>query len=206
MRISIHPSGQSQATDTLASHRLWLGISLFCLLSSTALALASGLYLLQIRETSGTLLGGLGSASAVLLLLPALLALGSAWLLGMSGARMLWALTFLLLGAVALYRWATFPSDPSGNLLYSPTQDELSSFALFCGIALLPLLLPRRRQRSPGWLRWLLAGALALLCLCVLLLVAQQAQIHSLPYCAFDRQSGQQLSICLHDEPRILIN
>lgn len=206
MRTSSHPSGKAQATSILASRRLWLGISLFCLLSSTALALASGLYLLQIRETSGTLLGGLGSASAVFLLLPALLALGSGWLLGLSGGRLFWAMTFLWLGAVALYHWATYPDDFNGNLLYSPTQDELSGFALFCGIALLPLLLPRRRPRSPSWLRWLLAAILALLCLCGLLLVVQLANLQHLPNCAFDRQSGQQLSICLDDEPQVLID
>lgn len=206
MRASRFFPGTDNTISTVASLALWLGISLFCLLSSATLALVSGLYLLQVRETSGTLLGGLGSASAALMLLSALLVLASGWLLGMNGARLLWALIFLVLGAVALYRWATFPSDPSGNLLYSPTHDELSSFAMFCGIALLPLLLPRQRRRSPGWLRWLLAGALVPLCLCVLLLVAQQAQVHSLPNCAFDRQSGQQLSICLHDEPRILID
>ncbi|UUY07224.1 hypothetical protein LRS11_15480 [Pseudomonas sp. J452] len=185
---------------------LWLGISLFCLLSSATLALASGLYLLQIRETSGTLLGGLGSASALLLLLPALLALGSGWLLGMSGARTAWTLTFLLLGGTALYQWATFPSNPNGNLLYSPTPEELSSYALLCAIALLPLLLPKRRPRSRGWLRWLLASVFSLLCLYALLLMLQQAQMHNLPNCAFDRQSGQQLTICLHDEPHVLID
>ncbi len=201
----IYP-GTAHTIGTAARPALWLAISLFCLLSSATLALASGFYLLQIRETSGTLLGGLGDASALFLLLLALAALSSGWLLGLRGARALWALTFLLLGAVALYRWTTYPSDFGGNLLYSPTHDELSGYALICGIALLPLLLPHRRHQNPGRLRWLLAGALFLCCLYGLLQAIQQTQLRSLPNCAIDRHSGAQLSICLGDEPPVLID
>lgn len=188
------------------AHALWLAISLFCLLSSAGLALACGYYLLQIRETSGTLLGGLGSATALFLLLPALFALGLGWLLGLTGARWVWLLAFLLLTGMALHQWATYPDDHNGNLIFSPTRDELGTFSLIGGMTLLPLLLPCRRPRIPDRLRWLLAGTLSLLCLYGLLLVFQQIRLPNLPTCAFDKHSGQQLSICLDDEPPVLID
>lgn len=186
---------------------LWYGLSLFSLLSCAGWALAGGFYALQVQDVGGTLLGGIGGALALLTLLAALVGLGLAWLFGMSGARWAWVLTFLQLGGLALYQWLDYPVEHDGNLILSPSRDALSGYALICAIALLAaLLLPRRRLATPGRLCWTLGSGLALSCLYSLLLLLGQIQSSSLPYCAFDADSGQQLSICLGDEPRVLID
>ncbi|MWV16763.1 hypothetical protein F3I16_12000 [Pseudomonas sp. L-22-4S-12] len=186
---------------------LWHGLSLFSLLSCAGWALVGGFYALQVQDVGGTLLGGIGGALALLTLLAALAGLGLAWLLGMSGARRTWGLTLLLLGGLALYQWLGYPAEHDGYLILSPSRDELSGYTLICAIALLAaVLLPRRRLATPGRLRWVLGAGLALSCLYSLLLLLGQIQSSNLPYCAFDADSGQQLTICLGDEPRVLID
>ncbi|VXB94576.1 conserved membrane hypothetical protein [Pseudomonas sp. 8AS] len=186
---------------------LWHGLSLFSLLSCAGWALLGGLYTLQVQDVGGTLLGGIGGALALLALLAALAGLGLAWLLGMSGARQTWGLTFLLLGGLALKQWLGYPAEHVGYLILSPSREELSGYVLICAIALFTaVLLPRRRLATPGRLRWMLGAGLALSCLYSLLLLLGQVQSNNLPYCAFDADSGQQLTICLGDEPRVLID
>lgn len=203
----------SAIADTCGDERplirpwLWHGLSLFSLLSCAGWALVSGFHALQVQDVGGALLGGIGGALALLTLLAALSGLGLAWLFGMSGARQTWALTFLLLGGLALYQWLGYPAEHDRNLILSPSRDELSGYALICAIALLAaLLLPRRRLATPGRLRWTLGAGLALSCLYSLLLLLGQVQASNLPYCAFDADSGQQLTICLGDEPRVFID
>lgn len=186
---------------------LWHGLSLFSLLSCAGWALLGGFQALQVQDVGGTLLGGVGGVLALLILLAALAGLGLAWLIGLSGARWVWALTFLLLGGLALDQWLGYPDEHDGYLIFSPSRNELSGYALICAIALFAaLLLPRRQPASPGWLRWMLSAGLALSCLYSLLLLLGQIQSSTLPYCAFDADSGQQLTICLGDEPRVLID
>ncbi|MWV12635.1 hypothetical protein F3I62_11070 [Pseudomonas sp. R-28-1W-6] len=135
----------------------WHGLSLFSLLSCAGWALASGSHALQVQDVGGTLLGGIGDALALMTLLAALAGLGLAWLPDMSGARRTWVLTFLLLGGLALYQWLGYPAEHDGNLILSPSRDELSGYALICAIALLAALpCPRRRLATPGRLRWTL--------------------------------------------------
>lgn len=186
---------------------LWHGLSLFNLLSCAGWALVGGFHTLQVQDVGGTLLGGIGGALALLTLLAALAGLGLAWLPDMSGARRTWVLTFLLLGGLALYQWLGYPAEHDGNLILSPSRDELSGYALICAITLLAALLcPRRRIATPGRLRWTLGAGLALSRLYSLLLLLDQVQSSNLPHCAFDADSGQQLTICLDDEPRVLID
>ena len=186
---------------------LWHGLSLFCLSSAAALSLGGGLQALQVHEVSGTLLGGMGTLLGLSLLLPALLALSLAGLLGLSGARWMNALVFLLLGGGALYQWLLYPDAHNGNLIFSPSRQELAGMAGLCLLALMiALLVPARPRPTPGLLRWLLAGSLALTCLAGLLLAFATLRQSSLPNCAFDAHSGQQLSICLGDEPQVLID
>lgn len=186
---------------------LWYGNSLLCLLSCMGLALVSGLYAMPVQDVGGTLLGGIGRALPLLSLLVALTGIGLAWLIGMSGARWILAITALLLGGLAAYQWLGYPNDHDGNLIYSPTREELSGYVLLCTTALLcTLLLPQRHRSKPGWLRWTLGAALTFVSLCSLLPMLYQIQQSNLPNCAFDADSGQQLSICLGDEPRVLID
>src|SRR5690606_17799969 len=137
--------------------------------------------------------------------LPASAALLLTWALGLTGARRVCGLAFLMLSGYGLLQWWHYPDERQGQLIFSPQRHELLAFALACAaVTLASQLLPRAQPRTAGPLRWTLAVSLGLLCAWSLALATVAFLRADLPSCAFDAESGQQLSLCLGDEQRVL--
>ena len=103
-----------------------------------------------------------------------------------------------------LNRDATFGEILPGILL-CPSPALRWRLVLACALMALPgLLLRRRTPRAPGPLRWLMTIGLGLFCLLGLWIVLHLLWQMNLPDCSFDSASGQQLTLCIGDEEKVL--
>ncbi|PXX52264.1 hypothetical protein SAMN05660489_06125 [Pseudomonas sp. LAMO17WK12:I10] len=179
-----------------------------------AVMVLADLQLIVPRDVSGTLFGGaMGFQLFLGLWLVCLLGLTLALLTRMPGARLAWivaGLVPLLLGA-----WwrINYPDDADGNLIFSPQSWELDyAMAIGCGLVLSGLhwyrrgrLKPRPAATSADVLLPRIVGALILAG--VFILPALNFIKQPLPTCAFNK-AGQQLSVCLSDDPneRVIVD
>ncbi|WDH25149.1 hypothetical protein [Pseudomonas chlororaphis] len=197
---------------------LWLWIN--AVLSGIAVAaplavmVIADLQLIVPRDVSGTLFGGaMGFQLYLGLWLVCLLGLTLALLTRMPGARLAWivaGLVPLLLGA-----WwrINYPDDADGNLIFSPQAWELDyAMAIGCGLVFSGLYWYRRGRLKPRSIATsadvLLPRTVGALILAgVFILPALNFIKQPLPTCAFNK-AGQQLSVCLSDDPneRVIVD
>ncbi|WP_277588319.1 hypothetical protein [Pseudomonas chlororaphis] len=197
---------------------LWLWIN--AVLSGIAVAaplavmVIADLQLIVPRDVSGTLFGGaMGFQLYLGLWLVCLLGLTLALLTRMPGARLAWivaGLVPLLLGA-----WwrINYPDDADGNLIFSPQAWELDyAMAIGCGLVFSGLYWYRRGRLKPRSVATradvLLPRTVGALILAgVFILPALNFIKQPLPTCAFNK-AGQQLSVCLSDDPneRVIVD
>lgn len=168
--------------------------SLTSLSTAAGLAMLGGTLLLPVRDTSGTLLGGMGGEYGLYLLLLAWTQLALAWLAGLRLARPAGLAIGCAMAMAAITQWLLYPDDRHGELLLSPNRDELWSLGVTSLLLVSPLLL--RAPRLPKPLRAVLAVTLALLCCFSLYLLMSLLDTRPEPSGCLDHRQ-QQVRLCI---------
>lgn len=179
---------------SLSPRRLRNLVSLASLLAAAGLAALGSAMFLPVRDTGGTLLGGMGGGYGLFLLLLAWVQLALNWLAGLPFVRLAGPGIGCAVAMAAIAQRLLYPDDGSGELLLSPSRDELWSLGAVSLLLVSPLLL--RAPALPNPLRGLFAGALVLLCGISLYLLTLFLGTWSVPSECLDNQR-QQVSLCI---------
>jgi hypothetical protein len=168
--------------------------SLICLSTAAGLAMLGGALLLPVRDNGGTLLGGMGGEYGLYLLLLAWTLLALAWLAGLRFVRPAGLSMGCAMAMAAIVQWLLYPDDRHGQLLLSPSRDELWSLGVASLLLTSPLLL--RAPPLPNPLRAGLLIALVLLCSLSLYLLTLFLDTQSAPSECLDQQQ-RQVRLCI---------
>ena len=179
---------------SLSPRRLQNLVSIVSLLAAAGLATLGSAMFLPVRDNGGTLLGGLGGEYGLYLLLLAWVQLALTWLIGLRFVRLAGPAIGCAVAMVAIAQWLLYPDDGSGELLLSPSRDELWSLGAASLLLTSPLLL--RPPALPSPLRGVLAFALALFCCLSLHLLTLFFGAGPGPSECLDNQ-GRQVSLCI---------
>lgn len=136
--------------------------SLISLSMAASLIMLGGTLLLPVRDNGGTLLGGMGGEYGLYLLLLAWAQLTVAWLAGLRFVRPAGLGMGFSMTMVTVAQWLMYPDNRHGELLLSPSRDELWSLGMASLLLTSPLLL--RAPRLPNPLRAGLLTTLVLFC------------------------------------------
>ena len=169
--------------------------SLIYLSTAAGLAMLGGTLLLPVRDNGGTLLGGMGGEYGLYLLLLAWTLLALAWLAGLRFVRPAGLGMGCAMAMAAIAQWLLYPDDRHGQLLLSPSRDELWSLGGVASLLLTsPLLL--RAPPLPNVLRAGLLTTLVLLCGLALYLLTLFLVTQSAPRECLDQQQ-RQVRLCI---------
>ncbi|WP_455924854.1 hypothetical protein [Pseudomonas putida] len=182
-------------------------LTLCVILADLAVILFWGL---RPTDVGGTLFGGSFNQVMYLMAWAALLGgLLVCSLMRLPGHWLGWGAAGVLQTGIGLWWLIVYPA--SGNpaaddRIFVPTQDDITH-AMMLGMGMIALAAWRarlpRKAISPGTIGPKSVMALALIIVCVA--VPMRAWLSEpIPYCSFDKE-GNQLSICLGDEPRNIL-
>lgn len=179
---------------SLSPRRLRNLVSLVSLLAAAGLAALGSAMFLPVRDNGGTLLGGMGGEYGLYLLLLAWVQLALTWLVGLRFVRLAGLGIGCAVAMAAIAQWLLYPDGGSGDLLLSPSREELWSLGAASLLLTSPLLL--RAPALPNPLRGVLIFALVLLCSLSLHLLTLFIGNGPGPSECLDNQR-QQVSLCI---------
>lgn len=179
---------------SLSTRRLRNLVGVASLLSAAGLAALGSAMFLPVRNNGGTLLGGLGGEYGLYLLLLAWVQLALTWLVGLRFVRLAGLGIGCAVAMAAIAQWLLYPDDGSGELLLSPSRDELWRLGAASLLLTSPLLL--RAPALPNPLRGVLAFTLVLLCSLSLHLLNQFLGTGPGPSECLDNED-RQVSLCI---------